>query len=440
MSWTLTMARKTSRLNLAAVRAAIPKPGTKAPTLLGDGNGLYLQITPPGVKSWIFRFSLLGRTRSMGLGSVHTVSLEEARKRARECRVLVDRGADPIDVRSSEARERLAVARPPAQPQSPPAKADHDLKTFRWCADAYLLQLKDAHRNAKHSAQWRSTLEQYAYPVIGSKPVDEITSAHVVEILEPLFSRIPTTAQRLQQRIEKVLAWCIVRGHRKSQENPARWRAHLSEAIPAARRKTVAKHHNALPYAEMPSFMARISADGSDGSILLQFIVLTMCRTGEARGLVWSEVSADLKMVTIPGERMKGGVEHRIPLCDAAQEILRHQKGKRDLMLTPSPYVFPGRKPGTCISDAAAIEFLKRIGRNDCTPHGMRSAARSWAAECTDFPREVCEQALAHKLRDRVEAAYQRGDYLEKRQALMRAWGDYCLSGTSTSPAGSSAN
>ncbi len=236
-----------------------------------------------------------------------------------------------------------------------------------------------------------------------------------------------------------MLAWCIVRGHRKSQENPARWRSHLSEAIPAARRKLVAKHHNALPYAEIPTFMARIRADGSDGSILLQFIILTMCRTGEARGLMWTEVSDDLKMVTIPGERMKGGVEHRIPLCDAAQDILRHQKGKGDRMLTRSRYVFPGRKPGTCISDAAAIEFLKRIDHKHCTPHGMRSAARSWAAECTDFPREVCEQALAHKLRDRVEAAYQRGDYLQKRQALMQAWGDYCLSASASPPSRSSA-
>lgn len=439
MSCTPDMPRNTSRLTLAAVRGATPKPEQKAPTLLGDGNGLYLQITPPGVKSWIFRFSLNGRTRSMGLGSIHTISLDEARKRARESRVLIDRGIDPIEARLAEMRERRAAAAPvTAHPRKAP---DYELATFRWCADAYLLQLKDAHRNPKHTAQWRTTLEKYAYPIIGSKPVEEIVSADIVKILEPLFSRIPTTAQRLQQRIEKVLAWCIVRGHRQSQENPARWRSHLSEAIPAARRKLIVKHHNALPYAEMPSFMATIRADGSDGSILLQFMILTMCRTGEARALRWSEVSEDLKLVTIPGERMKGGIEHRIPLCDAAQEILQYLKGKRNLLIEQSPFVFPGRKAGTCISDAAAIEFLKRIGRNDCTPHGMRSTARSWAAECTGFPREVCEQALAHKLRDRVEAAYQRGDYLEKRQALMRAWGEYCMSGpASAHSAGSAAS
>jgi len=430
------MAKSIFRLTPSVVRGAAPKPGNKAPTLLGDGHGLYLQITPPGVKSWIYRYKLPGgKTRSMGLGSIYTYSLDDARKRAREFRVLVDRGIDPIDARASEARQRLALAPTPAKP--PPAPpTEQDLKTFRWCADGYLIQLKGAHRNAKHSAQWRSTLERYAYPVIGEKSVDEITSPHIVKILEPLFQRIPTTAQRLQQRIEKVLAWCIVHGHRKSQENPARWRAHLSEAIPAARRKLVAKHHSALPYAEMPSFMARIREDGSDGSILLQFIILTMTRTGEARGLMWTEVSDDLKLATIPAERMKGGVEHRIPLCPAAKAILSHQKDKRDRMRVPSPYVFPGRKPGMCISDSAAIQFLKRIDRSDCTPHGMRACARMWSAERTDFPREVCEQALAHKLRDKVEAAYQRGDYLEKRQALMRAWSDFCLS---ASPAGNRA-
>ncbi len=180
----------------------MPKPGKAAPTLLGDGNGLYLQITPPGVKSWIYRYRLRGKTRSMGLGSIYTYSLDDARKRARECRVLVDRGVDPIDARASEVREQNAVV-PPSEAAPRPKKTDYELKTFRWCADAYLLQLKDAHRNAKHSAQWRSTLEKYAYPLLGSKPVDEITSAHVVEVLEPLFSRIPTTAQRLQQRIRE---------------------------------------------------------------------------------------------------------------------------------------------------------------------------------------------------------------------------------------------
>jgi integrase len=287
--------------------------------------------------------------------------------------------------------------------------------------------LRGAHRSEKHSAQWRTTLEHYAYPMIGDKPVEEITAGQIVEVLEPLFKRIPTTAQRLQQRIEKVLAWCIVRGHRKNQENPARWRSHLSEAIPAARRKPVAKHHKAMPYKDMPQFMQKIRQDGTDGSTLLQMIILTMCRTGEVRGATWSEFSDDLALWTIPAERMKGGVEHRVPLGQAAVAILSHQKARNDHMLAPSCFVFPGRKAGTCISDAAAIEFLKRIECDDATPHGMRSTARMWAAECTDFPREVCEQALAHKLRDRVEAAYQRGDYLAKRRALMEAWEAFCL-------------
>lgn len=400
----------------------------KAPTLYSDGGGLYLQITPTGVKSWIYRYSLDKITRSMGLGPLRAWTLEEARKRARELRVMVDREIDPIDARNKE-REIRRQAKLAAQPEKPARKqTDFERKTFRWCADTYLQQLREAHRNEKHSNQWRSTLEQYAYPVIGSKSVEDITSAHILQIIEPLFKRIPTTAQRLQQRVEKVLAWCIVRGHRKNQENPARWKSHLSEAIPAAQRKVIQKHHNALPYQEMPEFMDRIRRDDTDGSILLQFMILTMCRTGEARGATWAEISPDLSTWTIPAERMKGSVQHRIPLSAAARYILQHQKDKNDHMLAPSCFVFPGRKAGRPISDAAAIEFLKRIERTDCTPHGMRSCARMWAAECTDFPREVCEQALAHKLRDRVEAAYQRGDYFQKRRNLMDAWEAYCLS------------
>lgn len=219
------------------VRKATPKPDgkdgpKKGPTWLGDGNGLYLQITPPGVKSWVYRYKLHGRTRSMGLGSIHTYSLDDARKRARECRVLVDRGIDPIDARALDARQRSALAPPPAPPQ--PKRADHELKTFRWCADAYLLQLKDAHRNAKHSAQWRSTLEQYAYPVIGTKPVDAITSADVVEILEPLFSRIPTTAActASQYSVNAVCAGCAS----KLKEPSQAWYALIQEVLPRKRR------------------------------------------------------------------------------------------------------------------------------------------------------------------------------------------------------------
>lgn len=376
----------------------------------------------------------------MGLGPLRAWSLDEARRRARELRVMVDREIDPIDARDKEreARRQAILATQSAKPAR--KQTDHERKTFRWCADTYLRQLREAHRNEKHSAQWRSTLEQYAYPVIGDKSVEDVTSAHVLKIIEPLFKRIPTTAQRLQQRIEKVFAWCIVRGHRKNQENPARWKSHLSEAIPAAHRKVIARHHNALPYQEMPAFMDRIQRDGTDGSLLLQFIILTWSRTGEARGATWSEISPDLSVWTIPAERMKGAVEHRVPLSAAAQYILQHQKDKNDHMLAPSCYVFPGRKAGRPISDAAAIEFLKRIKRTDCTPHGMRACARMWAAECTDFPREVCEQALAHKLRDRVEAAYQRADYFEKRRSLMDAWETFCLSKPASSDAGSSAS
>lgn len=435
------MARKHSVLTNAAVRTALPKAGIKAPTLYGDGNGLYLQVTPAGVKSWIFRYSLGKKTRSMGLGPLRSCTLEDARKRARELRVLIDKKIDPLGLRAAETQDADSTpAEPGHRSKETSLKPVRDRKTFEWCADAYILQIKAVHRNPKHTAQWRSTLKEYAYPTIGDKAVDDITSGDIVKILEPLFLRVPVTAQRVQQRIEKVLAWCIVRGHRAITENPARWRSHLSEALPAARRKKTPSHHKALPYKEMPEFMQEIQADGSDGSLLLQFIILTMCRTGEARGATWDEVSTDFTLWTVPAGRMKGGVEHRVPLGSAAQTMLRHLKERNEKMSSPSVFVFPGRDPRKPISNAAALAFLKRIGRNaDATSHGMRACARTWAAECTEFPREVCEQALAHKLPDRVEAAYQRGALLVKRRALMEAWEAFCLSAGQPARTGSSA-
>jgi integrase len=421
---------KYHHLSAALVRDSKPR-FTNRPTLLLDSHGLYLQITPAGVKSWIFRYSRMGRTHAMGLGALHIVPLEDARKRAREMRVLLDRGLDPLDERrrgqhvaSTNAASKPTMATP--QPRSG--------TTFAECAEQYVAQLKGAHRNEKHAQQWRSTLRQHAYPSIGELDVDQIATPDVLRVIEPLFARIPETARRVRGRIEKVLAWCIVRGIRTDQSNPARWQAHLSEAIPAANKRFTSKHHNSLPYAEMPQFMQAVRRHGTDGSILLQFMILTMVRTGEARGAEWAELDSDLTLWTIPGRRMKGNVTHRVPITAEVRAILELQRRKRELLGSSSPFVFPGRCEGRPLSDAAAIEFLKRLGRSDVTPHGMRATARSWAAACTDFPREICEQALAHKLRDKVEAAYMRSDYLDKRRDLMRAWERYCLQGSASSP------
>lgn len=404
------------RLTASNVNSVAPTPGIKAPTLYGDGNGLYVQVTRAGVRSWIFRYSFKGRTRSMGLGPLRALSLDAARKRARELRVLLDQGQDPLEIRARKQRELDAAA--------------SQARTFRECARDYLDDLKGSLRNEKHYNQWVSTLTRHAYPVLGDMPVNDIAEADVLKVIDPLFKRIPETARRVCGRIEKVLTWCIVRGVRTNRENPARWKSHLSEAVPKARKKGPAKHHRALDYKDMPAFMAEIRRHASDGSLLLQFIIYNWSRTLEARGARWDEVDFEAKRWTIAADRMKGHVEHCVPLSEPALAILRYRKGLNDALATPGAYVFPGRKPGTPLSDAAAAEFLKRIGRTTITVHGMRACARSWGADKTNYPREVLEHALAHRIRNKTEAAYNRVSMLEKRAALMGDWAAYCLSAT----------
>lgn len=408
------MTQKRSKLTNAIIQAATPNyaaNGTPYTRLIGDSNGLNFQISGGGVQSWIFRYTLNKKTRAMGLGPLRNLSLLEARKRARELKVMVDQGVDPLALRDQELAKRAAV--------------EAASITFRQCAEIYLANMKAVHKNPKHHAQWHSTLEKYAFKVIGDMPVQDITVKEITKIIDPLWNRIPETASRLRGRIEKILGWCLVRGHRVG-DNPARWAGYLSEVYPKRASIREVKHHNALPYQEMPDFLFNIRNDFSAGAELLRFIIFTMTRTGEARAARWSEFNLDEKIWIIPGHRMKAGKEHRIPLSPPAMSFLQGAKTINDGLTKPSEFVFPGRKAGTCVSDATAIEFLKRIDRTDVTPHGMRSCARVWGAECTEFPREILEASLAHKLRDRVEAAYQRSDYLIKRRDVMNAWANFC--------------
>lgn len=301
--------------------------------------------------------------------------------------------------------------------------------TFRKCAEAYLNAHDAEWKNKKSPAQWKTTLEQYAYPFIGNMAVQDIAVGDVIKVINPIWSRINETASRLRGRIEKILGWATVLGYR-SGENPARWAGHLSEVFPKRAAVRTVKHHSALPYKEMPDFMRQLKAQQNAASLLLQFIILTATRTGEARGALWAEIDIDQKLWTIPAERMKASREHRIPLSEPVIALLTPIKYVRDRIAAPSDFVFPGTNPEKCLSDGAAIELLKRMERPDVTPHGMRSTMRDWAAECTNFQREVAEAALAHRLRDKTEAAYQRGDFLEKRRAFMAAWGSYCLGQT----------
>ena len=400
-------------LTNAAIRDALPHPSGKSPRLICDSNGLYLQITPASVKSWIFRFTLHGRTRSMGLGPLRTVSLESARKKARELKVSVDHGIDPLTAKHSLQIENKETASP---------------HTFRRCSEAYLSSHQPSFRNEKHFDQWKSTLEMYAHPVIGNLRVADITVTHIIKILKPIWTRIPETAARLRGRIEKILGWSTVCGYRVG-ENPARWVGHLSEIFPKRSLVRKVKHHTALPYDKMPAFMALLQDDASLSSLLMQFLILTATRTTEARGADWSEVFFEAKVWVIPPERMKAGKEHRVPLSDPAMALLKRLHTHNQLLSRPSTFVFAGSKPGTCLSSGAATALLKRMGRTDLTPHGCRSTFRDWIAERTMFQREVAEACLAHTLGNQVEAAYQRGDYLEKRREVMHAWAEYCVPG-----------
>jgi integrase len=292
--------------------------------------------------------------------------------------------------------------------------------TFDACAAAYLDAHQDAWRNALHRKQWRTTLNSYAAPVFGSLPVQEVDLTLVMKALEPIWRTKCETASRLRGRIEAVLDWATVRGYRKG-ENPARWRGHLDKLLPARAKIQKVQHHPALPYVELAGFMATLRGQDGIAARALEFLILTAARTGEIIGARWDEVDLEEKIWTVPGERMKAGRDHRVPLSGAALAILEQMKEIRE-----SDFVFPGGKRAKPLSNMAMLAVLKRMWRDDLTAHGFRSTFRDWAAECTDFRSEVVEMALAHTIENKVEAAYRRGDLFQKRGQLMEAWAHFC--------------
>ncbi|MBE0564191.1 MAG: integrase arm-type DNA-binding domain-containing protein [Ochrobactrum anthropi] len=403
------MASVINRLSAAMVAKALPAG------MYNDGGGLYLQVAKGGTKSWIFRFMLAGRAREMGLGSVHDFSLREARERAREARQLTADGIDPIEAR----RERQATTR---------AKAANEI-SFADAAERYIKAHAAGWKNAKHADQWRNTLKTYAYPVIGSLSVASIDTAHITKIIEPIWAEKTETASRVRGRIELVLDWAKAR-HYRTGENPARWRGHLDKLLPARSKVSKVRHHPAMAYTDLPSFMPRLREVSGIAARALEFTILTAVRTSEAIGATDAEFDLVEKVWTIPAERMKADRPHRVPLCDRAVKIL--QSTPRE---AHSPYAFPGAKRGKPLSNMAMLEVLRGMdGTEGLTVHGFRSTFRDWAAERSSFPREIAEAALAHTVRDKTEAAYQRGDMLEKRRRLMSAWADY----VSTAPASGS--
>ncbi|WP_281718925.1 tyrosine-type recombinase/integrase [Pandoraea apista] len=379
---------------------------TTKPGLYADGGGLYLQITAAGVKSWLFRYMRNGRARGMGLGPLHTIGLAEARTRALDCRRLLLDNVDPLDARNAaRTAQRIAQA---------------NNVTFQHCAEKYIEAHKAGWKNAKHSAQWSSTLATYAYPVFGSLPVSAIDTPLVMKVLDPIWATKTETAARVRARIESVLDWATVRNYR-SGDNPARLKGHLDALLPKRSRVRRVEHHPALPYSVLPAFIQKVRSETGTAARALEFLILTATRTNEVIGATWEEFDLTKGIWTIPAERMKMRKEHRIPLSSRATALIKAQQE-----VQRSSYVFSGARKGKPLSNMAMLQVLERMKRSDITVHGFRSTFRDWAGETTHYPREVCEAALAHGIKDKAEAAYARGDLFDKRTGLMRDWDEYC--------------
>ena len=291
-------------------------------------------------------------------------------------------------------------------------------------ADAYIAAHEASWRNAKHRQQWRNTLDTYADPILGKLPVAQVEVGDVMRVLEPLWREKTETASRLRGRIESVLDYATARGWR-SGENPARWRGHLDNLLPARSKVAKVEHHAALPWREIGAFMAALAEEEGVSALALRFAILTAARTGEVIGARWSEIDMQAAVWTVPADRMKAAREHRVPLSDAALDVLR-EVAKLRTEPEADGFVFPGGKAGKPLSSMALLMLLRRMERGDLTAHGFRSTFRDWCAEATNYPREVAEAALAHTLRDKTEAAYQRGDLMEKRRRLMAEWATFC--------------
>jgi integrase len=371
-----------------------------------DGDNLYLRVRPDGSKSWAFRFKQAGKPHWMSLGPIRDVTLAEAREAARTMRNQLRDGVNPLDQR----RERQAVA------------LNAQGRTFDAVSALHIAEHKAAWKNEKHAAQWASTLKMYASPVIGKMAVGTIGIDEVLRILRPIWKEKPETASRLRGRIEAVLDFAGVHGWRTG-ENPARWSGYLDQILPAKTKIRAVVHHAAIAWKDLPAAMSVLAHAGGTSGPCLRFIILTAARSSEARGARWNEIDLAEKIWTIPPERMKMAREHRVPLSTAAVDILKAMEAGKDM---PDSLVFPGGKKSAPLSDVAVSKALAAVVAG-VTVHGMRSSFRDWCAEATEFPREIAETALAHSNKDKVEAAYARGDHLAKRRALMNEWADYCV-------------
>jgi len=395
----------------------LTEPGLHA---VGHVPGLYLNVSTGTAKSWILRIVVGGKRREIGLGSYPEIELAAALDKARAARQQVGVGIDPVDAKR-EARSRLIASQTTGW-------------TFDQCATAFIAENEAGWSNAKHAQQWRNTLKTYASPTIGSMLVRHVETEHIKVLLKPIWTQTPETASRVRGRVEAVLGWATTSGYR-SGPNPARWTGHLEHALPSPKKVKAVKHHEYLPAKDMPKFMHDLSAMSGTAARALELLILTGVRAANVRKAAWSEFDMEGKVWTIPGvaeeggsgQRMKAGVELQVPLSSAAITLLKGLP-----RVAGSDLLFPsvkkagsdGAQDARTLSDMAMTQLLRRM-EVDATPHGFRSSLKTWAADSTSHPREVVEAALGHKLADKVEAAYMRGNWLEKRRILMEDWAQF---------------
>ncbi len=401
------MARHINKLTVFKVKN-ISKSGWH-----GDGGNLWLQVKDTGAKSWVFRYSLNGKAKVIGLGPIHTINLAEARDKARLMRQQL---LEQIDPAAGRKAAKLATTK---------------RVTFDEVAKLFITSKKHEWTNDKHAAQWESTLTTYASPVFGKVDVSEVDTALVMKCLNPIWTEKTETASRVRQRLEAVLNYATTAGYRHG-DNPARWKGHIENLLPKASRVTKVRNHPSLPWRQVPAFMQALSTMQGNAARALEFAILTGTRSGEVRGATLAEIDLVNKVWTIPAERMKAGREHQVPLTQAAIDALN-----KAIRFDGDALAFPGTKKASPLSDMSLSACIKRLNEKadprwtdeagaDIVPHGFRSSFRMWAAEASNFPREVAEHALAHQLPDRVEAAYQRGSQLAKRVKLMVSWAKWC--------------
>lgn len=373
----------------------------KPPGRYSDGNGLYFVVRPGGSKQWMFLYRRGGKLREMGLGSpLKGVTLANARGLREDARRVLASGADPLDAREQSQRV-------------------HDIPTFGSYALSLVGRIEDGFSNTKHRQQWKNTLQSYCSP-IWAKRIDEVDTAGVLACLMPIWQTRPETASRVRGRMERVLNAAKAEGLR-SGENPAAWRGHLDATLPKPKKLTRG-HHAALPYSDMPKFMAELRARPAVAALALELTVLTATRTSEVLGAQWAEFDLDAGLWTIPAERMKARKEHRVALSKRALAIVKELEAAQT-----SPLVFPGQRPGKPLSNMAMLMLLGRMGkRGTLTAHGFRSSFSDWASEVSPYSSGLRESVLAHTIGNKAEAAYRRGDALEKRRALMEAWAQWC--------------